>query len=347
MKMSREFFAALMLLPAVLSSQAIRGRVVDAESGQPLERAVVEMRQGNRTDRTLTSPSGVFNLLARGSGSFTIKVVAIGHRPLTLERAAGLSGLVDLGDIQLEPMVVTLAEINVRQSRECNVDPDSRSLLMRLLEGARSSLEVMSATVQAEQGGFRTRRIVRRAVAMKRDSLIVVDTSSVSMLKWPISSVGGDTLERSGFAVPGSPDRLYDWTWFGPDVEVLFTDWFLGSHCFSVESRPDAGGDVVISFEPAGHSNRVDISGKLVLDRKTMALRQLTFEHRNLPGGMHRGQAGGEIDFARLRSGAWLPVRWSIHAPIQTTAGGTGGMMIESGRVLDLDSTGAAGSTGP
>ena len=106
----------------------------------------------------------------------------------------------------------------------------------------------------------------------------------------------------------------------GPDLRVLFADWFLDAHCFSFDlnDKDEAAGIIRVKYEPKGKSKLVDVSGELVLDATNMALREFTFVHRNLPSHIKEGKAGGMIAFARLESGAWLPVRWEIFAPIES-----------------------------
>jgi hypothetical protein len=114
-------------------------------------------------------------------------------------------------------------------------------------------------------------------------------------------------------------------TYFGPDARVLFTDWFLGSHCISVESRgerSDGGTGLIARFKPAkGTPKRAGLQGSIELDPRSLALRWLRFEFAARPRWAPGGSAGGEIRFARMPDGAWVPVRWSMRAPIPRVVG--------------------------
>lgn len=325
----------LLFLPVALTAQTVRGRVVnDAESSAPIARAIVELSQGSWSRRTLTSPSGTFAIEGNGPGAYNLRVAAIGFAPTTRTRLVLASAPLELGDIRLAPQVFTLDEIDVQGSASCKAGSNGTTVLGRMLDGARTSLEVMEATLATMQGGFQVERITRRAVAARRDSLVTADTLMSTFAAWPIASVGVDSLERFGFSMEGLRDGSIGRTWFGPDVAVLFSDWFLGNHCFTVEVPKSKDDPIVVKYEPATKSRMADIGGKLTLDPTTLALTSLSFEHRNLPDRMRDGLAGGELVFAQLPSGLWLPMRWSIHAPIQTTRGAVAGSSSRSGEVV-------------
>ncbi|HET9066302.1 MAG TPA: carboxypeptidase regulatory-like domain-containing protein, partial [Gemmatimonadales bacterium] len=327
-----------LFLPAALTAQTVRGRVVsDAESPTPIARAIVELTQGSWSRRTLTTASGSFSLEGNGPGAYNLRVAAIGFTPTTRTRLVLGSDPLELGDFRLAPRVITLEEIDVQGNSSCKAGPNSTSVLGRLLDGARTSLEVMEATLPTMQGGFKVERVTRRAVAARRDSFVTADTLISTFSAWPIASVGLDSLERFGFSMDGLSDGSAGRTWFGPDVAVLFSDWFLAGHCFMVMAPKAKDQPIVITYEPATKRGMVDIGGELTLDPATLALTALTFEHRNLPNRMRNGVAGGELEFAQLPSGLWLPMRWSIRAPIQTTRGEVAGSSSQSGAVVGYE----------
>jgi hypothetical protein len=104
--------------------------------------------------------------------------------------------------------------------------------------------------------------------------------------------------------------------YFGPDARVLFTDWFLGTHCISVESGSERTG-IIAQFKPAkGTRSAAALLGRLEFDRTSLALRSLSFEFAARPRWAPKGSDRGEIRFARLPDGVWLPVQWSMRAPV-------------------------------
>jgi hypothetical protein len=126
-------------------------------------------------------------------------------------------------------------------------------------------------------------------------------------------------------------------------MQVLVSDWFLESHCVTLDKDRSKGDTVVIKFDPAGHLAHTDVSGTLVLDRSTLTMRRMTYQLRNLPDGMPDRSAGGEMFFAERATGLWVPTEWAIWAPITKSVrtisrpiltprapgqiGGMGGMM--------------------
>ena len=321
-----------LLAPTLVGAQVVRGRAVSAETGAPIPRAIVELRRGEWSARTTTSASGAFTLAADGPGRYTLRVAAIGFSPSTLDRLVVPAGTLDAGDVMLSRVAFTLPELRVDAPSACQVSPGSGTVLGQVLDGARTALQVMEAGLG--DGEYRVERVVRRAVRGRRDSLITADTTRGQFAGWPIRAVAPDSLREFGFAVELPAYAGGGRRWFGPDVGALFADWFLGSHCFSLE--PDRGDDAPIRlrFEPATAGRAIDVAGVFELDRETLALRHFRFEHRNLPRGFLPGVAGGEMAFAVLPSGAWLPVRWVIRAPIENTEGRVAGELRQEGRVI-------------
>jgi hypothetical protein len=326
--------ALVLALPALLSAQVMRGRAVSAETGAPVAGALVEVRRGDWTGRAVTTGSGAFAVTGSGTGRYAVRVAAIGFVPTTVERDVGTDAVVDLGDVALSRAVFTLEELTVEARSRCDANPQASSVLGRLLDNAHTALAVMEAGVG--QNRFQVERVARRAVRGRRDSLVTADTTRGELADWPIVGLPPDSLRQVGFSVSGGDDPLAGRQWFGPDVRVLFADWFLESHCFRLERDSRGAGPIEVRFEPADRNGGVDVAGRFEIDRQTLGLRHFAFEHRRLPRGMREGVAGGEMDFAILPSGLWVPTRWRIFAPIQDTEGGVAGELSEEGRVVSF-----------
>jgi hypothetical protein len=99
-------------------------------------------------------------------------------------------------------------------------------------------------------------------------------------------------------------------------MQVMFSDWFLDSHCFTIDRKLSVGDTVVIRFDPAGKPKHVDVSGNLVLDRASLTLRRFNYAFRNTPDGVPDRSAGGDMFFAELSPGLWVPTDWAIWAPL-------------------------------
>lgn len=307
------FLTLALIAPALLPAQVLRGRVIEA-GGAPVPRALVELRlpDGSVPARTRSGASGAYAIVAPGPGAYRLRVVAIGYSPHLSEAFALATNTVH-PDVTMARVAVTLADIEVLERSRCG-SGGGGAVLARLLDAARTSLDVMQATVTADSG-FAVRVVRRTALATRRDSLITADTSAAQVTRWPIESVDPDSIRKVGFMVEGPVEGGTGYHWFGPDVRVLFAEWFLADHCYHLAGSA-ADGILTVRFEPTGSRRRVDIAGTLELDATTLALHRLTFEHRNLPAPLRAGAAGGEIRFAERGDGVWLPVEWRIRAPI-------------------------------
>ena len=74
---------------------------------------------------------------------------------------------------------------------------------------------------------------------------------------------------------------------------------------------------LVARFQPAkGTRDVAALTGQLVFDRRTLGLQLLSFEFVARPRWAPRGSAGGELRFARLADGAWVPASWQLRVPV-------------------------------
>jgi hypothetical protein len=338
--MRRVLLMLALAVPALLPAQLVRGRVL--ESGDAaVPRAIVELRSltGAVANRTVTGPTGSFALNAPTAGRYTLRVAAIGYAPHMAPAFDVPAEGVQYGDIRMNRVAVTLAELQVLGDSRCGQGGSGSTVLARLLEGARTSMDVMAGTLASAGDGFRVELVHRQALATRRDSVITADTTAASLMRWPIESIDPDSIRWLGFMVPNEFAGTGEGhLWFGPDVRVLFAEWFLESHCFRVERRDADTTAITVVFDPVPERDRVDIGGTMILDASTLALRRLTFQHRNLPRPFRAGMAGGELQFAELPPGTWLPIAWRIFAPILSSeTGGAIGIDQRSGRVLGVD----------
>lgn len=333
-------------LPGLLPGQSVRGRVVGGGDSLPIPRAVVELRGVGTTfsARTTTSPSGAFAIAGPRAGRYQLRAAAIGFSPRRTEPfdlpAEGLR----IDDVVLDRAVLTLRDLEVLETAtRCGALGAGSTVLTRLLDGARTSLEVMEQSMRTSGSSFRIEAVRRTSLAGRGDSIVTADTTRGGLARWPIAAVDPEILRADGFMSRGNLDFREGSTWYGPDLGVLSADWFLASHCFHVDLRRSDSSSITLVFEPVERGELVDIAGTLVLDPKTLALTAMTFEHRNLPDRLPRGVAGGEIRFAPLPSGLWLPMEWRIFAPIQGQRSGRAmGIEERSGSVV-----GVVGGSGP
>jgi hypothetical protein len=106
----------------------------------------------------------------------------------------------------------------------------------------------------------------------------------------------------------------------GPDLSVIWAEWFLASYCFGADPTAARSSDdqtFRVRFEPAGRPGRVEIEGTLEFDRADLTLRRITFRHVGLPSRFPLGSSGGEIEFAAGAGGLWYPSSWRLWAPLE------------------------------
>jgi hypothetical protein len=332
--------------PGLLPGQLVRGRVIGGGDSLPIARAVVELRgvETAFSARTTTTASGAFSIASPRPGRYQVRVAAIGYEPRLGEPFEVPSAGVRLDDLALRQAALSLRDLEVLESAtRCGSLGAGSELLGRLLDGARTSLEVMEQAMGGSGSSFRIEAVRRTALAGRRDSIVTADTSRGQLARWPIAAIDPDVLRESGFASARHLAAREGRIWYGPDLGVLSADWFLTSHCFRVDPRRSDSTSVTLLFEPRARTDLVDIAGSLVLDPATLTLTAMTFEHRNLPDRLPRGVAGGELRFAALPSGLWLPTSWRIFAPIQGERSRRAmGIEERSGRVVGVESGGAS-----
>ena len=312
----------LLLTAAPLAAQSVRGRAIDQETQAVIPGALVELRDsaGKPVARMLTSPTGAYLFVIGRTGPFAVRVAAIGYVP-SPPMPVRVSGTgVTVLDVALGRAVFTLPDlVTAARSRACGLEEMRHGTFADVIESARNALTIVDAAFDARAMRFAV-QVVRVSTIFGPKGGTTADTSSASITTWPIQSTDLDSLRTVGFAREPEADEPRGMIYYGPDARVLFADWFLDSHCFSiVVDRGDAAGDSVrMHFEPRHAPSLVDISGDLVFDRATMSLRRLEFSHVNLPRGIPAGAAGGRVEFDRWPSGLWLPTRWAIWGPIET-----------------------------
>jgi len=225
------------LLPALLPAQAsmIRGRVVDGSRSEPLDGAVVELQDagGKRIGRVVTSPSGLFLLTAPAAGRYQVRALAIGYAGGLARAVEVPTSGVSLGDLTLMPAVRLLPDVHLVGNRKlCGAEVGKDPFVAKLLEAAKTSFEVADATI-ASGRRFTVELVSVRQVTTGRRVATRTDTTRESLARWPVESVEPDSLRIRGFVRPLAPiEARQGLTYHGPDAEVLFSPWFLESHCF-------------------------------------------------------------------------------------------------------------------
>jgi hypothetical protein len=324
---------AVLLTSHDLAAQQVLGRAVRAADESPLTEALILLLDdgGHELARTVTGPNGGFELRAPQPGRYHLRIHRIGQRgwetpPFDLAAEQIWRPVFRVPDRPFE-----LTELSASARRpNCAVTLGDASLGANLLEAAQTALGLAEAEMGKGERSYATESYRRTvpAVGPPEDSVAVQG----SLSGWPIQSADPESLRVKGF-VSGdwpAPSPMNERpelgpTYFGPDARVLFTGWFLGSHCISVESQSGRSGNgtrVLARFKPAkGTRPAAALQGSLEFDGVSLALLSMKFQFAARPRWAPAGSAGGEIRFGRLPDGAWLPVWWSMRAPLPKVAG--------------------------
>jgi len=102
-----------------------------------------------------------------------------------------------------------------------------------------------------------------------------------------------DSLRRVGYVVT---DRDNVVVYYAPGLDMLLSNHFIDDHCFRLTTDRKQ-------------------SGTLWVDRASSELRRLEFHYVNVTRDQE-DQAGADLEFVRLRDGAWAISRWSIRMPL-------------------------------
>jgi hypothetical protein len=321
---------ALVLTIHDLAAQQVLGRAVREIDGSPLEEALIVMldETGHESARAVTTPSGGFDLQPP-AGRYHLRVQRIGQHGWETPSFDLAAGQTYKPTLRVPDRPFELEELSASVARpNCAVTLGDASLGARLLEAAQTALALAEAGITKAQRSYATESY-RRTVPVEdppKDSVIVTGR----LVGWPIQSADPDSLRLKGFVQgdwpapsPFSKGEIGP-TYYGPDARVLFTDWFLRSHCIWVESQSAKfadGARIVARFKPAkGTRKAAALQGSLEFDRATLALRFLSFQFAGAPNWAPAESAAGEIRFAQLPDGAWLPINWKMRVPIPALA---------------------------
>jgi hypothetical protein len=324
--------ALAVLVPGILASQSLRGRVFDS-TRRPIVGALIELRDltGKSLQIVLTSPSGAFQLTAPAPGRYLYRVAAIGFQPRAPTQVTVPADGAIIPDVVLATMTLRLPDlVAVGHGRFCGKSGLSDDIFVRLLESARSALQIMETTVKTRQVAFQVAVITTATLYGAFDNVAVADTVVEPLARWPVESIDPDTLRVVGFGRMLDPGDEATREYYGPDARVLFSDWFLDSHCFTVD-KPKKNGptdSLHLRFAPVKRTRLIDVAGELVLDAHNLALLQFSFALTNLPNWMPDEAAGGYMEFSRLDSGLWMTKSWSIWAPRAGISPGRGRLSV-------------------
>jgi hypothetical protein len=305
-----------LLAAAPLSAQAVRGTLVDQESGNPVPGALMVLLDHTGAERasTLTDAGGAFLLRASAPGTVRIRAERIGYASTISEPLEIRAGETRDYRMAAPVEVVALSGVSVTGARRCVLRPEEGLEVTRVWNEARKAL---NATALADD-----QRLLRYDVVLYERELdprrlsIKAETRRTrsEFATHPFASrLTPEELSQGGYVQPIAGDTFY----LAPDAPVLLSDVFLNDHCFRIQpGREEQKGLVGLAFEPVGDRKVPGIKGVLWVDENTAELRSLNYEYTDLRLLTRPDQIGGLIEFQRLPSGLWIVSRWRIRMPM-------------------------------
>jgi hypothetical protein len=307
-------FATLLACGALAmpaGAQRVTGTVSDSLNRFPVAGAVVMLLDSSRVTvaRGLTDDRGAYRM-ALPAAARILRVVRIGYEPREVpvagERAGDAS--LDLGMLEIPNM---LRSVRVFAPSHCSRRKD-RAAALSLWEQARAGL---LATVVARESNPATlfrlgfERVMdgnsNRVVSMRvrADSTDTVATSF-------FAAHSAQDLVRYGFSSNGTASRTY----FGPDADVLLSEYFAESYCFELrDGGHEHPSEVGLRFVPAARRRgRIDIDGTLWVDTAARALKDIEYTYLGVDYRTRKFHAGGRVSFRTMPNGVVLVDRWSI-----------------------------------
>lgn len=261
-------------------------------------RVVTEGLTSDNGFRAFTVPMGSYQVRVRriGFSPFVSEPVLVPRKPLLLLRVTSTP-------VALNTMVVT-------GDGQCRQLTSDAGVLASLWEEIDKALEASQLTLD-DLAGFGTAKVFKKEIDLQGE-ITLSEVKEVQIIdRRPFGIIDPVTLARKGY-VRG--DVYRGWEFFGPDESVLLSKEFANTHCFTAVRDAARSGQVGLAFKPVRNRKVADIQGVLWLDEASSELREMTFEYANtrLPKGIN---GGGETQFRRLRSGAWIVDQWRLTMP--------------------------------
>ncbi|HSB54057.1 MAG TPA: carboxypeptidase-like regulatory domain-containing protein [Gemmatimonadales bacterium] len=297
------------------SAQGINGVVTEAESHHSVNAALVQLLPAESDSilaSTVTTEQGRFRFIGIPVPRYRVRILRIGFRPWTSEPLLREAGRASEVAFAIPAVPVVLSDITVEAKSSCRSSPADDERLARVWDDARTALALLRTSTGSQKLEFQgqtTRRMVD-----PRGHLVSENKDLLSSLgAWPISSQPAESLAQLGFVQ--AKDTVFGPVYYGPDVNVFFSDAFIRTHCFKLVQEKDST-LLGLRFEPAKGRDIPDIEGVLWVSRERNRLRRLEYRYTALWNWVPKGQAGGQLDFTFLPDDRPALTGWSIRAPV-------------------------------
>jgi hypothetical protein len=304
-----------LLAAASASAQEVRGTVVGGATREPLRGAMVVLlnARDSAVVTALSASSGAFRLRAPAAGRYRLRIEHIGFENSFSEPFDVSDGGVTQVDVEAATKAVELVGLVVTGARRnCEARP-SQGVAAVVWEEARKALSAAAWT--AGRDVYRIlwtkyeREIASGGRRITREERHVSEAPTLQ----PFVSPNLATLMRQGFVHAEGGDNVFS----APDANVLLSDEFLDTHCFSVERRVDEGVAMLgLRFDPLRDREVPEVSGVMWLEESNARLRRVEFDYQNLGRRIDTRDAFGELTFRNLPNGTWLIEEWRIRIPV-------------------------------
>lgn len=307
-------------------AQELRGTVLRPDGQTPIGGVVVLLVHETRSDsilaRAVTSERGTFSLKAPGTMAVRLRALRIGFEPEMLGTFQLVADSVRITRATLTETRVRMAQINVNDTKRCDVRPDGAMLVAQLFTQAKTALfasttKVYGSNPNVQFTDFTRHEDTRGRLLAPIERVTNNGASTQAYGSWPV-----DSLLRYGYVVAEKDGGA---SYYAPDANILLSDAFVERHCLQlVKGTGDRSGSIGIGFRPVNRPrNVVDVTGTLWLDSATSELQTLEYSYDPIPGNIRRHNLGGSVEYARMDNGAWLISGWALRIP-----------KMESGRSL-------------
>lgn len=306
---------ALALWASALGAQLVRGTVTERASGAPLSGVLVTLvNDSSRTvGSALTGERGDYGIRAPSAGTYRIDAKRIGVRRFRSPAFELATGETREVNVQLDALLYSLPEVVITAIPLCTKGDKDGGRVAALWDEARTALTATQISLRDRLFNARLVRYVRQIDPATFKVISETRSDVQGVVDRPFFSLPAESLSARGFwRKDADGSTLY----YAPDAGVLLSDAFVGDHCFQyARSSREHPGLVGLRFEPTRQRDVGDVRGTLWMDGRTFELRFVDYRYTNLDDIADSLRIGGEVHFARLKSGAWIVRRWFIRMP--------------------------------
>jgi hypothetical protein len=311
---SRHVLVAL-TLPAVGGAQTVRGSVVDA-ANRPIPGVVALLvdSTGQAAARALSDARGAFVLATTRASTYRIRTLRIGFRPTTSDAVELRSGGEITKQVVLDAIPVGLDTVRIVDANVCRAFTDSGGATYRVWEQVRAALTATQLTT-ASRAIAATTVSYDRTLDKSSDRVLqqrsILSTDYVTCA-W--RTLPPDSLHRAGYVVTRRDNSV---DYYAPGLDMLLSNVFVDDHCFRLSADRKQPALIGVSFEPIPERKKgvPEIRGTVWVDRASSELRRMEFHYMNVPSEVE-DRAGGQLEFVRMRDGAWAISSWNIRMPV-------------------------------